>query len=40
MSAEEYERDLDERIRMMSTANMRGDQRVYGKFDDDYENDS
>lgn len=32
MSAEEYERDLDSRMRMMSAANMRGDQGNYGKF--------
>ena len=32
MSAEEYKRDLDSRMRMMSAANMRGDQGNYGQF--------
>jgi hypothetical protein len=40
MSAEEYDRDLDSRMRMMSAANMRGDQRLYGmpgdEVDDEY----
>jgi|LauGreDrversion4_2_1035121.scaffolds.fasta_scaffold303640_1 hypothetical protein len=32
MTAEEYERDLDQRIRMLNAANLRGDQRNYGQF--------
>lgn len=38
MSAEEYDRDYDSRMRMMNMANMRGDQRNYGK-QGDYEED-
>lgn len=35
MTADEYDRDLDERMRMMSAANMRGDQRNYGLMSDE-----
>ena len=35
MSADEYDRDLDNRNRVMSEADMRADQRLYGKIGDD-----
>lgn len=34
MTAEEYDTDLEDRLRMLSAANMRGDQRNYGQFGD------
>ena len=30
LSADEYDRDFDSRMRMMNMANMRNDQRLYG----------
>jgi hypothetical protein len=39
MSAEEYERDLGSRNRMLSAADMRGDQRLYGKIGTDQDPD-
>jgi len=34
MSAEEYDRDYDGRLKMMNMANLRNDQRNYGNFGD------
>lgn len=39
MSADEYDRDLDSRSRMISAANTRGDQRAYGNINDDFDDE-